>query len=242
MAQVRRRAAPARPAAPSRPRRPAAPIAQALAASRCVPDDVPDRAAPAPAACPHRRARHRSHAPAPPWPRPSPPASGDPRPGRDRTTWERLVHHPGRRAPRPPALDRRPTSAWTSWSGSPGSCSTTSPDRRTQHAAAPIRTAAIDHHHAQDHHDPRPPGRPAPRRPPRPPPHPRQGPQRALPARRRRRAHRGAGPARRRPPVNLAFVLDRSGSMGGHNKLGLAKQADAGGDPPPRGPRTASPS
>ena len=32
-------------------------------------------------------------------------------------------------------------------------------------------------------------------------------------------------PARRRPPVNLAFVLDRSGSMGGHNKLGLAKQA-----------------
>jgi Ca-activated chloride channel family protein len=32
-------------------------------------------------------------------------------------------------------------------------------------------------------------------------------------------------PARRRPPVNLAFVLDRSGSMGGHNKLSLAKQA-----------------
>ena len=32
-------------------------------------------------------------------------------------------------------------------------------------------------------------------------------------------------PARRRPPVNLAFVLDRSGSMGGHNKLTLAKQA-----------------
>jgi Ca-activated chloride channel family protein len=32
-------------------------------------------------------------------------------------------------------------------------------------------------------------------------------------------------PARRRPPVNLAFVLDRSGSMGGHNKLALAKQA-----------------
>jgi Ca-activated chloride channel family protein len=34
-----------------------------------------------------------------------------------------------------------------------------------------------------------------------------------------------ADPARRRPPVNLAFVLDRSGSMGGHNKLSLAKQA-----------------
>ncbi len=32
-------------------------------------------------------------------------------------------------------------------------------------------------------------------------------------------------PARRRAPVNLAFVLDRSGSMGGQNKLGLAKQA-----------------
>ena len=32
-------------------------------------------------------------------------------------------------------------------------------------------------------------------------------------------------PSRRRPPVNLAFVLDRSGSMGGHNKLSLAKQA-----------------
>ena len=32
-------------------------------------------------------------------------------------------------------------------------------------------------------------------------------------------------PARRRPPVNLGFVLDRSGSMGGQNKLGLAKQA-----------------
>jgi Ca-activated chloride channel homolog len=32
-------------------------------------------------------------------------------------------------------------------------------------------------------------------------------------------------PSRRRPPVNLGFVLDRSGSMGGHNKLGLAKQA-----------------
>jgi Ca-activated chloride channel homolog len=32
-------------------------------------------------------------------------------------------------------------------------------------------------------------------------------------------------PSRRRPPVNLAFVLDRSGSMGGQNKLGLAKQA-----------------
>lgn len=32
-------------------------------------------------------------------------------------------------------------------------------------------------------------------------------------------------PSRRRPPVNLAFVLDRSGSMSGHNKLSLAKQA-----------------
>jgi Ca-activated chloride channel homolog len=32
-------------------------------------------------------------------------------------------------------------------------------------------------------------------------------------------------PARRRPPVNLGFVLDRSGSMGGQNKIGLAKQA-----------------
>jgi Ca-activated chloride channel homolog len=31
--------------------------------------------------------------------------------------------------------------------------------------------------------------------------------------------------ARRRPPVNLGFVLDRSGSMGGQNKLGLARQA-----------------
>ena len=32
-------------------------------------------------------------------------------------------------------------------------------------------------------------------------------------------------PARRRPPVNLGFVLDRSGSMGGQNKIGLARQA-----------------
>jgi Ca-activated chloride channel homolog len=32
-------------------------------------------------------------------------------------------------------------------------------------------------------------------------------------------------PSRRRAPVNLGFVLDRSGSMGGQNKLGLAKQA-----------------
>lgn len=32
-------------------------------------------------------------------------------------------------------------------------------------------------------------------------------------------------PSRRRAPVNLAFVLDRSGSMGGHQKLSLAKQA-----------------
>ena len=32
-------------------------------------------------------------------------------------------------------------------------------------------------------------------------------------------------PSRRRAPVNLGFVLDRSGSMGGSNKLGLAKQA-----------------
>jgi Ca-activated chloride channel family protein len=34
-----------------------------------------------------------------------------------------------------------------------------------------------------------------------------------------------ADPGRRRPPVNLGFVLDRSGSMGGHNKISLAKQA-----------------
>jgi len=34
-----------------------------------------------------------------------------------------------------------------------------------------------------------------------------------------------ADPNRRRSPVNLSFVLDRSGSMGGQNKLGLAKQA-----------------
>lgn len=32
-------------------------------------------------------------------------------------------------------------------------------------------------------------------------------------------------PSRSRPPVNIAFVLDRSGSMGGHGKLPLAKQA-----------------
>jgi Ca-activated chloride channel family protein len=32
-------------------------------------------------------------------------------------------------------------------------------------------------------------------------------------------------PSRRRPPINLGFVLDRSGSMGGQNKLGLARQA-----------------
>jgi Ca-activated chloride channel family protein len=32
-------------------------------------------------------------------------------------------------------------------------------------------------------------------------------------------------PSRRRPPVNLGFVLDRSGSMGGKNKIGLARQA-----------------
>jgi Ca-activated chloride channel homolog len=32
-------------------------------------------------------------------------------------------------------------------------------------------------------------------------------------------------PSRRRPPVNLAFVLDRSGSMSGNSKLALAKQA-----------------
>ncbi|HEY4190066.1 MAG TPA: VWA domain-containing protein [Candidatus Limnocylindrales bacterium] len=32
-------------------------------------------------------------------------------------------------------------------------------------------------------------------------------------------------PSRRRPAVNLGFVLDRSGSMGGQRKLGLARQA-----------------
>jgi Ca-activated chloride channel family protein len=32
-------------------------------------------------------------------------------------------------------------------------------------------------------------------------------------------------PSRRRPPVNLGFVLDRSGSMGSQDKLGLARQA-----------------
>jgi Ca-activated chloride channel family protein len=32
-------------------------------------------------------------------------------------------------------------------------------------------------------------------------------------------------PSRRRPPVNLGFVLDRSGSMGSQRKLGLARQA-----------------
>jgi Ca-activated chloride channel family protein len=31
--------------------------------------------------------------------------------------------------------------------------------------------------------------------------------------------------SRRRPAVNLGFVLDRSGSMGGQNKIGLARQA-----------------
>ena len=78
-------------------------------------------------------------------------------------------------------------------------------------------------------------------RPPGPPPHPRPRPQRALPARRRRRADRRArSGTRRRPPVNLGFVLDRSGSMGGHNKLGLAKQAVARGDPPARRTRTGS--
>lgn len=34
-----------------------------------------------------------------------------------------------------------------------------------------------------------------------------------------------ADPSRRRPPVNLGFVLDRSGSMGGSDKIGLAKHA-----------------
>ena len=34
-----------------------------------------------------------------------------------------------------------------------------------------------------------------------------------------------ADPTRRRPAVNLGFVLDRSGSMGGANKIGLARQA-----------------
>src|ERR1700747_322904 len=34
-----------------------------------------------------------------------------------------------------------------------------------------------------------------------------------------------AEPGRRRPPVNLAFVLERSGSGGAGNKLPLAKQA-----------------
>ena len=34
-----------------------------------------------------------------------------------------------------------------------------------------------------------------------------------------------ADPSRHRPPVNLGFVLDRSGSMGGSHKIGLAKQA-----------------
>ena len=32
-------------------------------------------------------------------------------------------------------------------------------------------------------------------------------------------------PSRRRPAVNLGFVLDRSGSMGGHDKIGLARAA-----------------
>ena len=68
------------------------------------------------------------------------------------------------------------------------------------------------------------------------------GPQRALPADRRDAPTVAQDPERRRPPVNLAFVLDRSGSMGGRNKLTLAKQATLEAIHRLEPDRTASPS
>ena len=113
-----------------------------------------------------------------------------------------------------------PTSSSSASPGSPGTCSTTNPDHpRERHAMTPLTT---------------------------PTPHPSRPRRSSIPAwpsrpiaasfaptaaasgscsSASRRPTVAPDPSRRRPPVNLGFVLDRSGSMGSQRKLGLARQA-----------------
>ena len=219
---------------------------------------------------PLRRCVRRRPRPLRPPASPAPAASGresasasSPRPGPGPHHLGAPRHHPGRRAPRPPAAGpddqqarrpagadrpgavRRPLAPDPPSPATPANPTTRGPGSRDRHAQTrPIRalTTLEKEAHRDPAQQPRPPRRPAPRRPPRPPPHPRRRPQRALPAHRRRRAHRGAGSGAA-PPAGQPRLRPRPLRVDGRAQQARPRQAGrARGDPPPRAPRTASPS
>ncbi len=97
----------------------------------------------------------------------------------------------------------------------------------------PASQPARGGHRVRPHH--RPPGRSAAHRPPRPDAHPRPRPQRAVPARRRRRAHRRAGPGPA-PAARQPRVRARPVGLDGRAEQARAREAGRRrGDPPARG-------